>query len=104
MKNTFRWDHAMDPEFEARLQRDIKKRKYQNHKHNKKFVMGIRVDDKQRCPKTKKVCYSKKDANTIINNPIRLKKVPVRVYICDYCGSYHLTSKKAKNPPSNTEK
>lgn len=94
MGNNSSWGHKMDPEFEKRLQREIKNQHYKAHKNHKKYFLGIRIDDKQRCPKTNKVCYSKADANSLINHPRRSKKVPMRTYVCEFCGSYHITSKK----------
>jgi len=49
-----------------------------------------------------KICYSEREANTIINGCKRRqhsrsdgkKKIPVRSYYCPECGAYHTTSKE----------
>ena len=53
------------------------------------------------CPRTHKRCYSKTDAQYTVNQARRkhwrntIKDVPKRVYLCQFCGAYHLT-KEAK--------
>lgn len=46
------------------------------------------------CPATGKRCYSKKDANNVIYAAKRSshkKRIPLRSYYCNKCGTYHLT-------------
>ena len=49
-----------------------------------------------------KICYSRKDAGTIVNSCIRghrrsrAKYVPCRVYLCHLCGTYHTTHMSIK--------
>lgn len=48
-----------------------------------------------RCRRTKKVCYpTKKDAQSILNLTISKRggDGAKRLYYCDFCNSYHLTS------------
>lgn len=49
-----------------------------------------------------KICYSRKDAGTIVNSCIRghrrshAKYVPCRVYLCHLCETYHTTHMSMK--------
>ena len=57
----------------------------------------------EKCPCTGKVCYaSERDASGALNffrtargrhGKLR-KKIPKRVYRCEFCGNYHLTHHK----------
>lgn len=65
------------------------------------------------CHVTNKRCYSKTDAHYTVNQARRkhwrntIKDVPKRVYLCQFCGAYHLTKEakydrgKARNTLSN---
>lgn len=59
------------------------------------------------CSVSGKICYSLRDARTIIKNCKKRKKktkniIPSREYFCKDCGSYHLTHYK-KMKRSNKE-
>lgn len=49
------------------------------------------------CAATGKRCYSKRDAQGVLNSTTRSHKtrqnkvIPVRCYFCEYCKTYHLT-------------
>lgn len=59
---------------------------------------AVMKENKKLCEKTGKICYSRKEANTVRNlaKSSRSKKVPKRVYFCNYCKTYHLTHMKFK--------
>lgn len=89
MSELYKEDHAIDPEFEEALQKSFHKQE------NKQIFCSRTLGIHQRCPETNKVCYSRKEANWVVNHPLRgRKRVPVRTYLCKFCGSYHTTSKK----------
>lgn len=49
------------------------------------------------CERTGKVCYSQKEAGKQVHGAMRhssKKQVPLRSYMCKYCGTYHLTHYK----------
>lgn len=55
----------------------------------------------QICKETGKNCYSRRNANEIVNSQkhhkkknvrINKGKIPLRSYYCEFCKSYHLTS------------
>lgn len=51
------------------------------------------------CEFANKRCYSKKDAQTTLNYAKTSKekhKKPIRMYYCDFCNSYHLTSQEKR--------
>jgi len=65
----------------------------------------------QTCDTSGKVCYDKREAETVRN--LRMKpqrgrgrrrraKVPkyLRVYQCEFCSCWHLTSSRNYNPPT----
>ena len=62
----------------------------------------------QVCSVTNKRCYSKTDAQYTVNQARRkhwrntIKDVPKRVYLCRFCGAYHLTKQEAKNDRGKT--
>lgn len=48
----------------------------------------------QICEKTGKRCYGQKDASNAIRcskHSSNKKRIPLRSYYCEYCGTYHLT-------------
>lgn len=50
------------------------------------------VDKDNLCDVTGKICYSQKDAGSIINGARHNRKnKPKRMYLCKHCNSYHLT-------------
>ena len=53
-----------------------------------------------RCESTGKICYTKREAGNALNGAKhhghRAKKIPKRMYLCEKCGCYHLTSKKSE--------
>ena len=51
---------------------------------------------KEFCKVSGKICYSKKRANAVLRFAkfSRSKKIPKRVYYCEYCHTYHLTHSK----------
>lgn len=59
-------------------------------------------DVHQLCGLTGKLCYSQKEAGTIVNHNTKghqkkyFHKVPVRAYFCEDCRQYHLTSETMK--------
>lgn len=62
------------------------------------------------CPITSKRCYSQRKANDIIRSVKRGRKkkqpklIPQRSYMCDYCGTYHLTHLRRYNTCKVTAK
>ena len=61
------------------------------------------------CPVTHKRCYSKTDAQYTVNHARRkhwrnsIKDIPKRVYLCRFCGAYHLTKQEAKHDNGKTQ-
>lgn len=56
--------------------------------------------NKTYCKFCGKICYTKKEAQTALNYTKHTKekhKMPIRMYFCDKCNSYHLTSQEKKN-------
>ena len=68
-----------------------------------KFCKTKQNSTKAVCPIEHKICYNKREANEIVNSlrhhkykRIRINKgdkKPNRAYYCQFCDSYHLTSK-----------
>ena len=55
---------------------------------------GKRDGEKRRCPATGKICYSRREAGSILNYPKRNKfgrNIPKRSFYCEECGTWHLT-------------
>ncbi len=57
------------------------------------------MTEKKYCPQTGKVCYSCKQAEATVsffkkargNHGKIGKNIPTRIYLCKFCGEYHLT-------------
>ena len=67
-------------------------------------------DDKKRCWKTGKVCYTEREASGTIRyfkyhkaKVHKNKNIPVRYYKCQYCNCYHLTHYKNRYSNRHTE-
>ncbi len=45
----------------------------------------------KRCWVSSKVCFSKKDCETAVNNLYKEKGVELRIYQCESCNFWHLT-------------
>lgn len=66
-------------------------------KYNKKnpfaFSPWARIVPKEYCATSGKVCYSKKDAATAANKRFEQDHEKLRIYPCNYCSHWHLTSR-----------
>lgn len=54
------------------------------------------MKERELCPETWKLCYSREDAGSVLNYTKRNrfgKSIPKRCYYCEACGMWHLTSK-----------
>lgn len=72
---------------------------YSRYKYKKGFENAIKKN-KTYCKFCGKICYTKKEAQTALNYTKHTKekhKMPIRMYFCDKCNSYHLTSQEKKN-------
>lgn len=72
---------------------------YSHYKYKKGFENSYR-EKKKYCDFCGKVCFSKKEAQTTLNYTKHTKekhKLPIRMYYCDKCNSYHLTSQEKKS-------
>lgn len=63
-------------------------------------------DFRRRCKNTHKICMSKKEAQEVINfartrKTHRRKEIPVRIYLCEFCGNYHTTHQDQKKKFGN---
>lgn len=100
MSKTLAKATKMDPEFEKNYIKFQKKEffRIKAKKQNngpKSYFVNTEHGLLERCKRSNKICYSKKDAAFVINHPLRhRKKVPVRYYKCEFCGAYHTTSQK----------
>lgn len=62
------------------------------------------MKEKERCPITNKVCYSRHEAAETLAWFKRTrgkhgklgKSIPTRSYLCKFCGTYHLTHYRNK--------
>ena len=55
-----------------------------------------------RCESTGKISYTEREARAALNGARhrgnRAKRIPKRMYPCEKCGYYHLTSQKSEKP------
>ena len=83
---------CIDPEFDKALEREIKKEHFSKKKKN--HIPNGERGSHNRCQKSGKVCYSKVEAQTMVNAPTVGKKKLTGCYYCEFCGHYHVTSRK----------
>lgn len=86
----------MDEEFEKAMNRELRNLYYSEHKKKRKSPKGNKVK-RQHCPKCGKVCYSKVEAQTMVNATNRgvTNKKLKGYYYCNDCGHFHVTAKPA---------